>query len=234
MKNILFLPLIFVLGACSSSASESIYFINKIAEYNHETPKESYSMDERLKDQESAIFTYQKYKELSSELDDYLKVQQSTHTEKYRYISHSKILLGLTEDSSKSKALKKEFKEKVLDDFSEATRVYFNNYKIIPIDSMMCESYANEAFRLIDKYYKSTNRTYSERIDKAINKYKSCKNNELESIVTTISDRDAVSKQCLKYRKIVEDNPNDENLMEIRDKECSKNSVTSEEIMGVQ
>jgi len=230
MKNILFLPLIFVLGACSSSASESIYFINKIAKYNHEIPKEPYSMDKGLKDEESAIFTYQKYKELSSELDDYLKVQQSTHTEKYRYVSHSKILLGLTEDSSKSKALKKEFKEKVLDDFSEATRVYFDKYKIIPIDSMVCKSFAKDAFRLIDQYYNSTNRTYSERIDKAINKYESCKNNELESL----SDRDAVSQKCLKYRKIVEENPNDEKLMNIRDEECSKNSVTSEAIMGVQ
>ena len=180
MKNILFIPVILAVGGCSS-AYESTYFINKIAEYNSTLPTESYLMDENLKDTELLIFNYKKYKEFSSELDNYLIEIKSTHNEQYRYISHSEILIELSEDINKSKALKAEFKRRVMNDFLTATGVYFSKYKKTLVDATACESFANDTSRLISNYFKSSNSTHIERIYKAINKYEDCKKSELSS-----------------------------------------------------
>lgn len=223
MKNILFLPLIWFVVGCSSSASESIYFINKIAEYNHRVPVEPYPMDDKLRDKELLIFNYKKYKEFSLELDNYLRVTDSTHLEQYRYISHSKILLGLSEDINKSKALKNEFKYKVLNDFSNAIEVYFSKYKIKPIDSMACKAFADNIPILIEKYFKSTNIVQRNRIDDAIEKYESCKKIEW-SFDKKRDDTVTLDEKCT---NLISKTCKDKTLEEDK-------NTTTENIMGVQ
>ena len=227
MKNILFIPIILALGGCSS-AYESTYFINKIAEYNSKLPTESYLMDENLKDTELLIFNYKKYKEFSSELDSYLIEMKSTHNEQYRYISHSEILIELSEDINKSKALKAEFKTKVMNDFSTATGVYFSKYKKTPVDATACESFANNTSRLIGKYFKSSNHTHIERIDEAIDQYEDCKKGELKD--KPRDDEKAISTNCIECMRIVNEDPNNKALVELKNKICSESILTTKKL----
>jgi len=223
---------LFLLTTHFSMANERcVDFVGEIERYKIEIGDNNSPIiiHEKFPSSELLIFTYQKYKDFSMRLDEYLQNLSTTDKEgNSRYISHCTKLLKLSEDNNKSKDdnTKSVFRQAILNDFNEAISSSYQRAKFEKIDFKSCDGYLNNATSKISEYSKSNDKEHISWIEKAIAKYEECKREEIKQIkadILTLKEHNKNNSQtnlneeekkriedinrCKNYEKYARENP---------------------------
>lgn len=190
MRNILVIVIVLLFSGCLKKPKVQCFdFISEMDKMKSDKIqfKDKYKV---LKDRAGAeflIFQYEKYREFSHELDSYLHSLRSIEHEEGKYSGSCNLLVGLSKSKDKG-VTKRVFENKIKDDFVEASKVLFDKYQKEEIILEECIGYLNHAVKLVTKYQKSRNYEEHQRVNHAIQKFKSCKNRYKISDVDTSHD----------------------------------------------